>query len=171
MGYMLQQSTRPQTLGYGLHDSPVGLLAWLYEKLVKWTDEYPWTDDEVLTWVSLYWFSKAGPAASLRIYYEVAQHGDIRPDFSPVDLPTVPHGVSYFPKECIRIPLSWVKASANVVYSETHKKGGHFAAYEQPVEIAGALRKMFGRNGPVFGVVRQCTGFHDHVFEKRGERW
>lgn len=46
MGYMLQQSTRPQTLGYGLHDSPVGLLAWLYEKLVKWTDEYPWTDDE-----------------------------------------------------------------------------------------------------------------------------
>ena len=46
MGYMRQQSTRPQTLGYGLSDSPVGLLGWIYEKLVAWTDKYPWTDDE-----------------------------------------------------------------------------------------------------------------------------
>lgn len=46
MGYMRQQSTRPQTLGYGLSDSPVGLLGWIYEKLVAWTDKYPWADDE-----------------------------------------------------------------------------------------------------------------------------
>ncbi len=46
MGYMKQQSTRPQTVGYGLSDSPVGLLGWIYEKLVAWTHEYPWTDDE-----------------------------------------------------------------------------------------------------------------------------
>lgn len=45
-GYYTQQSTRPQTLGYGLADSPVGLLAWIYEKLVNWTDAYPWDDDE-----------------------------------------------------------------------------------------------------------------------------
>lgn len=45
-GYAKQQSTKPQTLGYALQDSPVGLLAWIYEKLVVWTDEYPWTDDE-----------------------------------------------------------------------------------------------------------------------------
>ena len=45
-GYFKVQSTRPQTLGYGLADSPVGMLAWIYEKLVKWTDSYPWTDEE-----------------------------------------------------------------------------------------------------------------------------
>ncbi|KAL9600163.1 MAG: hypothetical protein Q9179_003297, partial [Wetmoreana sp. 5 TL-2023] len=69
-GYREIQATKPQTLGYALADSPVGLLAWIYEKLHDWTDEYPWTDDEILTWVSVYWFSTAGPAASLRIYYE-----------------------------------------------------------------------------------------------------
>ncbi|EEB98023.1 hypothetical protein MPER_02546, partial [Moniliophthora perniciosa FA553] len=57
-GYFLEQSTQPQTIGYSLADSPVGLLAWIYEKMVVWTDAYPWDDDE-------------GPAASLRIYYEV----------------------------------------------------------------------------------------------------
>ncbi len=45
-GYMIEQSTKPQTLGYSLADSPVGMLAWIYEKLVSWTDSYPWTDDE-----------------------------------------------------------------------------------------------------------------------------
>lgn len=45
-GYMIEQATKPQTIGYSLADSPVGLLAWIYEKLVSWTDEYPWTDDE-----------------------------------------------------------------------------------------------------------------------------
>jgi hypothetical protein len=62
--------TKPQTVGYALADSPVALLAWIYEKLHDWTDSYPWTDDEILTWVSIYWFSRAGPAASIRIYYE-----------------------------------------------------------------------------------------------------
>lgn len=70
-GYRLLQSTKPQTLGYALQDSPVALLSWIYEKLHDWTDSYPWTDDEILTWVSIYWFSTAGPAASVRIYYEV----------------------------------------------------------------------------------------------------
>ena len=72
-GYHLTQSTKPQTLGYLLADSPVGLLAWVYEKLVLWTDGYAWTEEEVCTWVSVYWFSTAGPAASVRIYYESAR--------------------------------------------------------------------------------------------------
>lgn len=66
-GYSHEQKTQPQTLGYALADSPVALLAWIYEKLVQWTDGYPWEDDEVLTWISVYWFSKPGPAASVRI--------------------------------------------------------------------------------------------------------
>jgi hypothetical protein len=68
--YMKQQETRPQTLGYGLHDSPVALLAWIYDKLHSWSDNYQWTDDEILTWISVYYFSRAGPTASTRIYHE-----------------------------------------------------------------------------------------------------
>lgn len=54
-GYAAMHSSRPQTIGYALSDSPVALLAWIYEKLVAWTDEYPWTDDEICTWISIYW--------------------------------------------------------------------------------------------------------------------
>jgi hypothetical protein len=75
-GYYLQQSTNPQTLGYSLTDSPVGLLAWIYEKLVLWSDEYEWTDEEICTWISIYWFSTATPAGNLRIYYESVGRGE-----------------------------------------------------------------------------------------------
>lgn len=67
----MEQSTKPQTLAYALNDSPVALLAWIYEKMHDWTDSYPWTDDEIFTWVSIYQFSTAGPGAAHRIYYEV----------------------------------------------------------------------------------------------------
>lgn len=70
-GYYTEQSTKPQTLAYALNDSPVALLAWIYEKMHDWTDSYPWTDDEIFTWVSIYQFSTAGPGAAHRIYYEV----------------------------------------------------------------------------------------------------
>ena len=78
LGYLQLQTTKPQTIGYALADSPVALLAWIYEKLHDWTDGYPWTEDEVLTWVGIYWFSEAGPAASGRIYYEAAHVGEFR---------------------------------------------------------------------------------------------
>jgi hypothetical protein len=67
----LEQSTKPQTLAYALNDSPVALLAWIYEKLHDWTDGYPWTEDEIFTWISIYQFSRMGPGAAHRIYYEV----------------------------------------------------------------------------------------------------
>lgn len=67
----MEQATKPQTLAYALNDSPVALLAWIYEKLHDWTDGYMWTEDEIFTWVSVYQFSKAGPGAAHRIYYEV----------------------------------------------------------------------------------------------------
>lgn len=67
----MEQASKPQTLAYALNDSPVALLAWIYEKLHDWTDSYPWTDDEIFTWVSIYQFSRAGPGAAHRIYYEV----------------------------------------------------------------------------------------------------
>lgn len=71
--YLHMMRTRPRTVGAMIADSPVALLAWIYEKLVAWTDDYPWTDQEVCEWVSLYWYSRAGPAASVNIYQEMFQ--------------------------------------------------------------------------------------------------
>ncbi|CAA7258511.1 unnamed protein product [Cyclocybe aegerita] len=152
-GYNLEQSTQPQTLGYSLADSASGLLAWIYEKLVNWTDGYPWEDDEVLTWVSIYWFSTAGPAASLRIYYEKI-HGE---DDS-AQIPTIPQGVSYFPKELVVYPRAWTRTKYTV-FEKEHESGGHFAAHEKPVELVTDLRNMFAKNGPAYGVVNDRKGY------------
>ncbi|KAH9169985.1 Alpha/Beta hydrolase protein [Lactarius sanguifluus] len=160
-GYSAEQSTKPQTLGFSLADSPVGLLAWIDEKLVTWTDAYPWTDDEVelasavLTWVSVYWFSRAGPAASIRIYYELAHAGQV------LSFPktTVPVGLSYFPKDLVQFPRVWLRAQAKIVFESEHEVGGHFAAYEQPEALVTDLRKMFGKSGPAAGVVPGCDGY------------
>ncbi|KAI0927453.1 hypothetical protein AcV5_007992 [Taiwanofungus camphoratus] len=152
-GYSSEQSTQPQTLGYSLADSPVGLLAWIYEKLVQWTDSYPWDDDEVLAWISIYWFSRAGPAASVRIYYEVAVAKENIPS-SPI-----PCGLSFFPGELVIVPRTWARTIGHVVFEAEHSSGGHFAAHEKPAELAGDLRAMYGRGGPVFGVVKGKVGY------------
>ncbi|KAJ6455067.1 Alpha/Beta hydrolase protein [Mycena vitilis] len=156
-GYYAEHATKPQTLGYSLADSPVGLLAWISEKMVSWTDAYPWDDDEVLTWVSSYYFSRPGPAASLRIYYEL-HNGDKRYP-PPSEAPTIPFGMSYFPKEVIVVPRLWKHLLGNVVSESQHDRGGHFAAHEQPELLVADVRKMFGRNGPAFGVVPGKTGY------------
>ncbi|KDQ55068.1 hypothetical protein JAAARDRAFT_340408 [Jaapia argillacea MUCL 33604] len=155
-GYYLEQATQPQTLGYSLADSPVGLLAWIYEKLVNWTDEYPWDDDEILTWISVYWFSRDGPAASSRIYYEMHNAQEL------VGIPfagPVPMGVSYFPKEPLVVPKSWMRTVGNIVFEGDHSSGGHFAAHEKPEELVHDLRKMFGKGGAAFGVVPDKSGY------------
>ncbi|PIL23392.1 hypothetical protein GSI_14703 [Ganoderma sinense ZZ0214-1] len=157
-GYLTQQSTRPQTLGYGLADSPVGLLGWIYEKLVTWTDEYPWTDDEVIEWISIYWFSRAGPAASARIYYEMTD-GGTQPLPVLGDWMSVPVGVSYFPAELVHFPKAWSNMLGKLVFESEHDAGGHFAAFEVPETLVGDLRKMYGKGGPAYGVVPGKTGY------------
>ncbi|KAI0643068.1 alpha/beta-hydrolase [Trametes meyenii] len=161
MGYLAEQSTKPQTIGYPIADSPVGLLAWIYEKLVEWSDSYPWTDDEVLEWVSIYWFSRAGPAASLRIYYEMAggSSGLEKSAAKGAKWTSVPLGLSYFPQELFHLPKWWAPTLGNVVYAEQHDEGGHFAAYEQPEALAEDLRRMFGRRGPAYGIVHGKDGY------------
>ncbi|TFL02307.1 Alpha/Beta hydrolase protein [Pterulicium gracile] len=184
MGYFAEQTTRPQTLGYSLSHSPAGLLAWIYEKLIHWTNEYPWDDDEdkskpptalrttadfafssitrlghhrsMLTWISIYWFSKAGPAASLRIYYETIKHDEHGVRSS--DAPTIPFGASFFPKEIIRHPITWIRNVHNLVFTSEYERGGHFASYERPDAIASDLRSMFGKEGPTHGVVKGLNG-------------
>ncbi|KAL8726827.1 MAG: hypothetical protein Q9166_006443 [cf. Caloplaca sp. 2 TL-2023] len=158
-GYNSIQSTKPQTLGYALADSPVGLLAWIYEKLHDWTDSYPWTDDEILTWVSIYWFSTAGPAASLRIYRESTHAEDqVLLTKARTYVPDVKLGLAYFPKDLYVHPQSWCRTLGPVVFEHVNEKGGHFAAYECPESIAGDLKEMFGKGGGAFGVVEGKDG-------------
>ncbi|CCM06512.1 uncharacterized protein FIBRA_08784 [Fibroporia radiculosa] len=172
-GYFFEQSTQPQTLGYSLADSPAGLLAWIYEKLVVWTDQYPWDDDEgkfpiphpcwslivnlVLTWISIYWFSRAGPTASTRIYYEVTASKE----YAKFAWSSIPCGLSFFPQELVAVPRTWARQVGNVVFESGHGSGGHFAAHERPVELAADIRAMFGKGGPAFGVVSERIGYDE----------
>ncbi|KAJ5143634.1 uncharacterized protein N7515_002421 [Penicillium bovifimosum] len=170
--YMKQQETRPQTLGYGLHDSPVGLLAWIYDKMHTWTDKYPWTDEEILTWVSVYYFSTAGPMASTRIYHEASApkrddneaKGDLKyMALDKVLAVTAPHNVRFavaqFREEIIQWPMPWYRAIGNVVQETEFDRGGHFAAWEVPELLAADLKKFLGNKGPAYGAVTDRDGY------------
>ncbi len=133
VGYNLEQSTKPQTLAYALSDSPVALLAWIYEKLHDWTDDYPWTDDEIFTWVSIYQFSRAGPGAAHRIYYET-MHTDPKKDADPKKICTydamrkfIPHvliGLTYNPRDLYVVPSAWGRTLGHVVFEARNDRGG-----------------------------------------------
>ncbi|MET0546108.1 MAG: epoxide hydrolase family protein [Caulobacterales bacterium] len=140
-GYAKQQGTRPQTLGYGLVDSPIGQAAWIYEKMWAWTDnkgdpEDALTLDEMLDNIMMYWLPGAG-ASSARLYWEsVAMFGSIKLD--------CPVGVSIYPKEIFRASRRWAdKHMSNIIYWNELNKGGHFAAWEQPELFVEELRKCF----------------------------
>ncbi|RGP78621.1 epoxide hydrolase [Fusarium longipes] len=143
MGYYNMQSTKPTTIGFSLRDSPVGLLAWIYEKLVQWSDAYEWTDEEILTWVSIHWFSTAGPDAPSNLYYSFEQSDPIAfiAAGAFIDLPL---GISRFKNDLVLLPKLWNQTLGPVVFQEEHERGGHFAAWEQPGAIVGDLRLMFG---------------------------
>lgn len=157
-GYFRQQSTKPQTIGYSMADSPVGLLAWLYEKLHDWSDNYAWTDDEILTWVSVYYFSKAGPAANTLLYYEIEHRQPSAFAASQVYI-DVPFGVARFPKDLILLPKLWNHTLGPIILESEAESGGHFAAWERPDVITKDLRTMFGEGGPAHEVVMGKCGY------------
>jgi pimeloyl-ACP methyl ester carboxylesterase len=140
-GYSAQQSTRPQTLGYGLVDSPVGQAAWIYEKLWAWSDnngapEDVFTLDEMLDNIMLYWLPAAAASAA-RLYWEGAR---LRAS-TQLDLPV---GVSIFPKEISRPSRRWAeRRMSNIIYWNELDRGGHFAAWEQPELFVEELRNCF----------------------------
>jgi pimeloyl-ACP methyl ester carboxylesterase len=146
-GYSKQQSTRPQTLGYGLVDSPAGQAAWILEKFWSWTDcnghpENALSRDELLDNVMLYWLTASG-ASSARLYWEsFGKEFSSTPDRGV----TIPTGCSIFPKEIVPTPRSWAeKRYKNIVYWNELDRGGHFAAFEQPelfVEARACFRLM-----------------------------
>lgn len=154
----------------------MGLLAWVYDKLHRWTDGYDWTDDEILEWVSIYVFSRAGPAASLRIYYEsvtrpaaaTAANGKdglkytwlSRDEVVSTRIPDcVKIAVANFPGEILQIPGTWLRAIGNIVRETEFEKGGHFAAWEVPEVLVNDLRAFMGKEGGAYGVVPGKDGF------------
>lgn len=108
--------------------------------------------------MSIYQFSTAGAAASVRIYYEVTHQGISRERLSQW-IPNVKLGLAHFPKELTPVPRTWGRTLGPVAHESVHKRGGHFAAFERPDAIAEDLRVMFGKKGPCFGLIDGCTGF------------
>ncbi len=140
-GYSKQQATRPQTLGYGLSDSPAGQAAWIVEKMWAWTDcdghpENALTRDEILDNISIYWLSKSA-VSSARLYWEsFSSFGE-----GTVDIPTA---CSIFPKEIITCSRRWADVRyKNIVHWNELDRGGHFAAWEQPALFTSELRTAF----------------------------
>lgn len=143
-GYSHEQSTRPQTLGYGLTDSPVGLAAWIIEKFRAWSDcagdvESVFTRDELLTNVMIYWVTKTA-SSSMRLYFESRE----RPlKLSPKNRVEPPVAFALFPKEIPIPPRELAERGLNIVRWTLMPKGGHFAAMEQPELLAQDLRDFF----------------------------
>jgi len=142
-GYSKLQSTRPQTIGYSLVDSPVGLAAWILEKVYYWTDNdgSPWdalSMDQVLDDIMLYWLPATGASAA-RLYWEsFAKFGDGKV--------AIPAGASAFPKEILPAPREWVERTlTNLVHWNDLDEGGHFAAWEQPELFVRELRACFAK--------------------------
>jgi pimeloyl-ACP methyl ester carboxylesterase len=159
-GYFVEMSTRPQTIGYALLDSPVALAAWMidhdtdaYYKIARaFVDGQPsgnLTRDHILDNVTLYWLTGTG-ASTARSYWEAYGPDAPAASLQPLAPPSIPFGFTTFPGEIWRTPRSWVEASyPNVIYFNKADKGGHFAAWEEPeifsTEIRAAFRPL--RNG------------------------
>ena len=140
-GYSQQQSTRPQTLGYGLADSPVGQLAWIVEKFGAWSDcaghpENVFSRDEMLDNVMLYWLTNSAASAA-RLYWESFR------GFGGGERVEIPTGVAAFPKEILVPPRSWCEGSYHITHWTAMPRGGHFAALEQPELLVDDVRRFF----------------------------
>ena len=142
-GYSSIQGTKPQTLGYGLNDSPAGLAAWIVEKFRTWCDcggdiESIFTKDELLTNVMIYWVTGT-ITSSTRLYYESRNTRPSRP-MGYIDVPT---GAALFPKEITLPPRRWAETRYNIVHWTEMPRGGHFAALEQPDLLVEDMRTFF----------------------------
>ena len=142
--YAMVQATKPQTLSFGLNDSPVGLAAWISEKFRAWSDcdgdpENSFTLDTLLTNISLYWFSRSIASAN-RLYYENRLNPLVLAKDETIGVPT---GLSVFPKDISLPPREWGGRIANLVYYNRLDRGGHFAALEEPRLLAEELRRFF----------------------------
>ncbi len=141
-GYGAMMVTRPQTIGYSLADSPVGLAAWFYDKYAEWTysggnPEKVLTKDEMLDNLSLYWFTNTGTTGA-QLYWENNAN-----NFNAVDI-SIPAAITVFPGEIYRTPKSWAeRAYHKLIYFNVVDNGGHFASWEQPELFSAEVRAAF----------------------------
>ena len=143
-GYNHIQGTKPQTLAYGLNDSPVGLAAWIVEKYRTWSDcggdvEKSYTKDELLTIVTIYWVTQT-ISSSTRMYFENQKNLWTMEKDQKVPAPA---GMAMFPQEISKPPREWGERSYNVRRWTELTSGGHFAALEEPQQLAEEVRSFF----------------------------
>ena len=143
-GYQWIQGTKPQTLAYGLSDSPVGLAAWIIEKFRSWTDckghiESRITKDELLTNIMIYWINNT-INSSFYLYYQLL-HEPWR--MGPGEKINAPTAFASFPKEILRPPREWVERVFNISHWTNMQSGGHFAALEEPERLVEDIRAAF----------------------------
>jgi microsomal epoxide hydrolase len=154
--YMAIQGTRPQTLAYGLHDSPAALAAWQLEKFRAWTD---WRDDldealsadQILANVTLYWVTGTANSAA-RLYFESRRAGTAASDPWQGRI-RVPCGYARYPGELLQTPRVWADRHYRMVHWTEQPRGGHFAAFEQPRLFVGDVR-AFARTARMISSVR-----------------
>ena len=147
--YVVMMTARPQTIGYGVTDSPAGLAAWLlgHPGFGQWTygsdaDTSP-TKDEVLDDISLYWLTNSGTSAA-RLYWENSGRGVTSAAAQKTAEISLPVAITVFPNEVYRVPETWARrAYRNLIYFHEVDKGGHFAAWEQPELFSTELRAAF----------------------------
>jgi pimeloyl-ACP methyl ester carboxylesterase len=139
-GYGAVQATRPQTVGYGLTDSPAGQLAWIAEKFGEWTDGglTAVDRDQMLTNISVYWLTRTA-GSSARLYYEAARSGGLGPPAPS----TAPTGVAVFPAEIAPPVRRLAEQTNHIVHWSEFDRGGHFAAMEEPDLLVGDVREFF----------------------------
>ena len=143
-GYYKEQSTKPQTIGYSMDDSPAGLAAWIIEKFRTWSDcdgdvERSFTKDQLIDNLMLYWVTATGHSAA-RMYYEFA-HGLADGTLDVLGQVTQPLGYARYPKEIMRTSRRWADALyPNIVHFVDMPRGGHFAAMEVPDLFVDDLR-------------------------------
>jgi len=137
--YFMIQGTKPQTLAYGLNDSPVGLAAWITEKFHAWTDrgdtEMRLSKDELLTNIMIYWLTQT-INSSMRTY-------SADPPQKLERLPAVSAAFAAFPKDINPPPREWVERRLHLAHWTEMPRGGHFAAMEEPALLAGDIRSFF----------------------------
>jgi len=145
-GYMKEQSTKPQTVGYALDDSPAGLAAWIVEKFRTWSDcdgdvERSFTKDQLLDNLMVYWVTATAHSAG-RLYYEVMR-GFADGSIDPLAQPTQPVGYARYPKEIMRTSERWFGMQYPLSHFAAMPRGGHFAAFECPDLYVPNVRECF----------------------------
>lgn len=143
-GYQWIQGTKPQTLAYGLNDSPAGVAAWIIEKFRTWSDckgevESRFSKDQLLTNVMVYWVTQT-INSSTRLYYEARHHPWRLKPGTRIEAPT---GVAVFPGELVLPPRHWAERVYNIRRWTPMPRGGHFAAMEEPKLLADDIRAYF----------------------------